>query len=118
MSSVLASGLVSALVAGGALATYDRFVIAPARQIGIVDLGEVYRAKEAEFARMLAQGTSDEERQRALIVARQFAARLPRALEELPRECGCLVVLRSALAGTTPYSIDLTASLMRKVEAQ
>ena len=39
------------------------------------------------------------------------------ALEELPRECGCLVVLKSALAGPTPRTVDLTAQLRRKVEA-
>jgi hypothetical protein len=46
-----------------------------------------------------------------------FAQRLPLALEELPRECNCLVVLKSAVAGPTPNTVDLTAQLRRKVEA-
>jgi hypothetical protein len=49
-------------------------------------------------------------------VARAFAQRLPTALEELPRECGCLVVLRTAVAGPAPRTVDLTAELRRKVE--
>ena len=50
-------------------------------------------------------------------MARAFAQRLPAALDELPRECNCLVVLKTAIAGATPNTIDLTASLRRKVAA-
>ena len=98
-----------------ALAGYDHTVIRPAQRIGVVDLAEVYRAKEQEFARLLARGATDEERQQAQALARRFAERLPTALEELPRDCGCLVVLKSALAGHAGNVIDLTAQLRRKV---
>mgnify|MGYP000261111342 CR=1 FL=1 len=54
---------------------------------------------------------------KAFAMARTFSQRLPLALEELPRECGCLVVLKSAVAGPTPRTVDLTAQLRRKVEA-
>ena len=36
-------------------------------------------------------------------------------LDELPRECGCLVVLRTAVAGS-PHAVDLTPALRRKVD--
>jgi hypothetical protein len=117
VNAVVVSLSCSVAVVAAALAGYDRFVVRPSRLIGVVDLGEVYRAKEAEFARLLAQGASDEERRGALAVAQRFALRLPVALEELPHECRCLVVLRSAVAGATPDSVDLTGALMRKVEA-
>ena len=42
---------------------------------------------------------------------------MPIALQELPRDCGCLVVLKSAVAGPTPQMVDLTALLRSKVEA-
>ena len=42
---------------------------------------------------------------------------LPLALDELQRECNCLVILRTAVAGPTPNTIDLTAQLRRKVAA-
>ena len=48
---------------------------------------------------------------------RPVAQRLPLALEELPRDCGCLVVLKAAVAGPTPNTVDLTAALRRKVTA-
>ncbi|MCK7497209.1 MAG: hypothetical protein MZW92_45050 [Comamonadaceae bacterium] len=51
---------------------------------------------------ILTKAGSEDDRQKALSMARSFAQRLPLALEELPRDCGCLVVLKSAVAGPTP----------------
>ena len=117
----LAQGLVTLLVVAASLAAYDRLVLRPALVIGVVDVAEVYRAKEAEFTQILtkalSQPPSEEDRQKALIMARAFAQRLPLALDELPRECNCLVVLRTAVAGPTPNTVDLTAQLRRKVAA-
>nr|WP_297383295.1 hypothetical protein [uncultured Roseateles sp.] len=117
MRAVLLQVLVATLVAAAALAAYDRLVIRPAQTVGVVDVGEVYRQKEAEFTLILTKAGSDDERQKAMVMARAFAQRLPVALEELPRECGCLVVLKSAVAGPTPRTLDLTAHLKRKMEA-
>jgi hypothetical protein len=109
--------LLSMLVVLSVLVVYDHTVVRPAKTIGVVDVAEVYRAKEAEFTQILTRSTSEGDRQRALQMARTFAQRLPSALEELPRDCGCLVVLKSAIAGPTPQTVDLTALLRRKVEA-
>jgi hypothetical protein len=100
-----------------ALLGYHRFVMQPAQRVGIVDLAEVYRAKEQEFAQLLAKGATEEQRARAQAMARRFAERLPAALEELPRDCRCLVVLKSAVAGHAGNVIDLTAQLRQKVGA-
>ena len=116
-SQLLGHGLLTLLVVSAALAAYDRLVLRPALVIGVVDVAEVYRAKEAEFTQILTKASSEEDRQKALFMARTFAQRLPVAIEELPRECGCLVVLKSAVAGPTPNTIDLTATLRRKVTA-
>ena len=117
----LTQGLVTLLVVAASLTAYDRWVLRPALVIGVVDVAEVYRAKEAEFTQILtkalSQPASEEERQKALVMARAFAQRLPLALDELPRECNCLVVLRTAVAGPTPNTVDLTAQLRRKVAA-
>jgi hypothetical protein len=101
----------------GSLAIYDRYVARPARLVGIVDVAEVYRTKEAEFTQLLTKTPSDEERQKALLMARAFAQRLPLALEQLPRECGCLVILKGAVAGASPYTVDLSPRLRPKVDA-
>ena len=117
----LTQGLVTLLVVAASLTAYDRWVLRPALVIGVVDVAEVYRAKEAEFTQILtkalSQPPSEEDRQKAQFMARAFAQRLPLALDELPRECNCLVILRTAVAGPTPNTIDLTAQLRRKVAA-
>ncbi|MFY9511459.1 MAG: hypothetical protein WAQ05_10865 [Rubrivivax sp.] len=117
MRSALLQVLATLLIVAAALAAYDRLVVRPAQIVGVVDVGEVYRQKEAEFTLILTKAGTDDERQKAMVMARAFAQRLPVALEELPRECGCLVVLKSAVAGPTPRTLDLTAHLKRKVEA-
>ncbi|MDR3368938.1 hypothetical protein [Rhodoferax sp.] len=109
--------LLSILVVATGLALYDRMVVRPALVIGMVDVAEVYRAKEAEFTQILTRTTLEEDRQKALLMARTFAQRLPVALEELPHDCNCLVVLKSAIAGPTPHILDLTPVLRKKVDA-
>lgn len=117
MRALLLHALVAALLAAAGIAAYDRWVLRPTLVVGVVDLSEVYRAKEAEFTQILTKASSEEDRQKALVMARAFAQRLPLALDELPRECNCLVILRTAVAGPTPNTIDLTAQLRRKVAA-
>ena len=116
-AQLLGQGLLTLLVVSAALTVYDRFLLRPALVIGVVDVAEVYRAKEAEFTQILTKASSEDDRQKALFMARSFAQRLPLALEELPRECNCLVVLKAAVAGATPNTVDLTAALRRKVSA-
>ena len=120
MKNTIAQGLVSALlsvlIVAAGLALYDRTMIRPALVVGVVDVAEVYRAKEAEFTLLLTKTSSEDDRQKALLMARAFAQRLPVALEELPRDCNCLVVLKSAIAGPTPHTVDLTPLLRRKVD--
>jgi transaldolase len=99
-----------------ALTLYDRLVFRPSQQIGVVDVAEVYRAKEAQFAQLLAKGSSESDRQKALALAANFAQRLPSALEELPRECNCLVMVKSSVVGSTHHTVDLTEHLKSKVD--
>ena len=117
IAQLLAQGLVALIVAAASLAAYDRWVLQPALVIGVVDVAEVYRAKEAQFTQLLTRSHSDEDHRQALALAQAFARRLPEALDELPRECGCLVVLKTAVAAAPPRTLDLTAQLRRKVDA-
>lgn len=117
IAQILVSAVLSILIVAAGLALYDHTVIRPALVIGMVDVAEVYRAKETEFTQLLTRTTLEEDRQKALLMARAFAQRLPVALEELPRDCSCLVILKSAVAGPTPHTLDLTPLLRRKVDA-
>lgn len=115
MKALFSHTLVSVLIVAVGIAAYDRWVLRPALVVGVVDLSEVYRAKEDQFTRLLTKTGSEDERQQALLMARHFSQRLPAALDELPRECNCLVVLKTAVAGG-PNAVDLTPALRRKVE--
>lgn len=118
MKALLRHAVITALLVAAGIAAYDRWVLRPALVVGVVDLSEVYRAKEAQFTQLLTAASSsgsDQERERAMTMARSFSQRLPAALDELPRECGCLVVLRTAVAGG-PHAVDLTPALRRKVD--
>ena len=117
MKPLLLQAVLAMVIVFGTLAAYDRLVIRPGQLVGVVDVGEVYRQKEAEFTLILTKAGTDGERDNAMLMARAFAQRLPVALEELPRDCSCLVVLKSAVAGPTPRTLDLTAHLRRKLEA-
>jgi hypothetical protein len=116
MRGLTSQAVVALLVSAATVLAYDRLVVRPSLRVGIVDVAAVYRAKETEFAQLL-KGRTDAERDKALLLAREFAQRLPLALEELPRECGCLVVIRSAVAGASANTIDLTPALARKLGA-
>lgn len=116
MRQVALSMAMSLLLTSSGLFAYDRLVFRPSQRVGVVDVSDVYRQKEAEFASLITAGKTDAERQRAMDLASTFARRLPRALEELPRECGCLVVLKSAIAGPSANTIDLTPRLKSMLE--
>jgi len=106
----------SILITACGLLAYDRLIVRPAQVIGVVDVAEVYRLKEAEFAALIRASKSDEERSKAMDLASAFARRLPVAMDELPGDCGCLVVLKTAVAGRTPHTRDLTPLLKTKLE--
>jgi len=115
MKTLLYGWLVSAFTIVCAIVIYDRIVVGPAKTIGVVDVGDVYRAKEAEFTALLTQSKSDEDRSRAMRMARDFSQRLPAALDELSNECKCLVLIKSAVASHAPRTVDLTEQLKTKV---
>ena len=117
MVPILLHSAFALLIVLGTLAAYDRAVVRPAQRVGVVDVGEVYRQKEAEFTQLLTRATTDADREKAFALARNFSQRLPAALEELPRDCACLVVLKSAVAGPTARKHDQTPHQRRKVEA-
>jgi hypothetical protein len=100
------------------LIAYDHLVLRPSLQIGIVDVAEIYRLKEREFTDLVTKTGSDADRQKALLMADQFAKALPAALEELPKECDCLVLLKTAVPARAPNTMDMTAVLKQKIGMQ
>ena len=115
MKHLLASSVISFLVAACCLLAYDRFVFRPSQVVGVVDLAEVYRTKETEFASLITASRTDDDRKRAMELATEFSKRLPIALDSLPAACRCLVVLKSAVAGSAHNVVDLTPLLRARL---
>lgn len=115
MNRAVSQLLVNLVVTAVMLGLYHRLWVLPALQVGIIDLAEVYRQQEAEFTRQVTNARSETERELALERVKVFAQRLPQALEELPRECNCLVVIKGAISPPADRAVDLTAALKRKV---
>ena len=116
MKQFLGAIAISILFSGVALIGYHRMVVSPALTVGVVDIAGIYRDKEAEFAKVITSGAPEAERQVALARAREFAQRLPGALDEISAECGCLVMLKSAVASMNPRTVDLTGFLKSRLD--
>lgn len=126
--------VVSTVVSSACLVAYDHLVAQPSRRLGVVDLAAIYRAKEDEYARAFykasasvlaggpgAPGASAGSAASALSahdLAQDFARRLPYALEELRRECRCVIVVRGAVATLGEGMVDLTPALRSKLGMQ
>lgn len=126
--------VISAVVTSACLAAYDRLVAMPSRRLGVVDLAAIYHAKEDEYARafykasasVLAGGSgapvasagSAAPALSAHDLAQDFARRLPYALEDLRRECRCVIVVRGAVATLGEGMVDLTPALRGKLGMQ
>ncbi len=108
--------LVTLVAVAALLGLYHRFVMAPAMRIGVVDVSEVYRLKEKQILEVVTKpAVTDADKQKAVTMALEFTKALPAALEQLPRECNCFVLVRSAVAAETPNMIDLTPALRSKI---
>lgn len=97
------------------LAAYDRMVVRPRTAMATVDVASVFKAKEQQFSKLLIAAQDDAGRDKAMAVARDFADRYPRALEELAAECQCLLVDRSVVIGHPQGLPDITDRLRAKV---
>ena len=67
-AQLLAHAMFTLFVVAGALLFYDRAVVRPAQRVGMVDVAEVYRQKEAEFTLLLTKTSSEDDRQKALLM--------------------------------------------------
>jgi hypothetical protein len=116
MKAMFVHAVVSLLIVSLALLAYDRLVRRPAARIGLIDVGELVRLKDDRVLDVLTKAAAtDEEKKAALSFGTRFAAVFPQALEQITEECGCLVLARSAVAGSPPNTVDLTPVLKQKV---
>jgi hypothetical protein len=116
LRTVLLNALISIVIVACGLTAYDGMVAKPGRQIGVVDVAEVFRLKERQFTELITKaGKTDAERAAVASMAGEFAKAFPQALNEATEECNCLVFVRSAIVSDRQRAIDLTAVVKRKV---
>lgn len=113
---------VSAIITSTGLLAYDHFVTQPTRRLGVVDIAAIYRAKEDEYTRAFYKAAANPATQGSVSgpaqVAQDFVQRLPYALNDLRRECRCVIVVRSAVAALGDGMVDLTPALRGKLGMQ
>ena len=114
--SIVGTILLATAIATGTTAIYLAAFARPAPDIATLDIGELYRLKEAQIATLLVKReTSDAVRLAHLKQAADFATELTTILKSLPQECRCLVLARGALIGSIPPARDITADVRRRL---
>ena len=106
MSAALAFAISAAL-----LAAYHFLVPPPAAKFGRVDLASVIAEQQRGFAELVAKG----EAERAYDHAAHTGKGLSRAVSELARECGCVILVSDAVVAG---AVDLTPRLREIVHAK
>ena len=85
-------------------------------RLAVLDVGEIYRLKEAQVTTVLVKReATDEERATALKRASVFGFEMTHLLESLPAECQCLILARGALVGPASELPDLTPEVRRRL---
>ncbi|PKB13841.1 hypothetical protein CLU91_5466 [Janthinobacterium sp. 64] len=116
MRIMLINILVSACFVAIGIAAYDRLVLRPMLVIGVVDAANVFNAKQEQYLKAMTTSHTDIERRQAISDAEQFVTSFAAALAQLPEECACLVVDKTAVIGSRTTLIDLTPLLRKKVK--
>ena len=110
---VLANALLSALIV---LAYAFWLAPAAAPRLAVLDVGELYRLKETQVAKVLVKlDASEADRALALQRASAFGLELTNLIQSLPEECHCLVLARGAVVGPAPLLPDLTPDVRRRL---
>ena len=107
----------NALVSVALLTADAHWVFGPQKTaFAVLDVAELYRAKEARVAAVLVNHNATEtERTTAITRAAAFGTELTALIAALPRECRCLVLARGAVIGATAPLPDLTPDVRRRL---
>jgi Skp family chaperone for outer membrane proteins len=110
---VVANVLLSALIV---LAYALWFAPAAAPRLAVLDVGELYRLKETQVAKVLVKlDATHEDRALALQRASAFGLEMTNLIQSLPEECHCLILARGAVVGPAPLLPDLTPEVRRRL---
>ena len=109
---VLANMVLSALI----VLAYALWFAPTAPRLAVLDVGELYRLKETQVAKVLVKlDATHEDRALALQRASAFGLEMTNLIQSLPEECHCLILARGAVVGPAPLLPDLTPEVRRRL---
>ena len=81
--------------------------------VAVVDVAEVVAIQQEQFVKLLSSNNvTDKEREQSFLMVSSFGERMKAAIGEIQKECGCTLVVKSAIIGTVA---DYTDSLKAKM---
>ena len=107
----------NAVVSAAMICIYAQWIAPPrAPRLAVLDVGELYRLKEAQVAALLVKpDATDADRAAILKSVHGFGTEVTRLLQALPEECRCLILARGALIGQDTQFPDLTSDVRRRL---
>lgn len=113
---LLIQAALTILVIGASLVVYHYAIVEEKSQrIALVDIAEVIGIKQLEVTeRATRPGIDDRERERLFEAVTEFAKQIDVAVSEIQEECGCTLLVRSAVVKTTKAE-DLTPMLKARL---
>lgn len=113
LATAATAALVSLVVVTSALLVYDRVLRKPV-QFAAVNVSQLIEAHELLFSDLVTNpDATDSDRARAMKLAEELGPKLTDALEQTRLECGCQLLVSSAIVGTP--QLDLTSAVGSRI---
>lgn len=105
----------SAASSGGAVLGYHVTRPAPPR-LATLDVARLFGERQAELMKLVAEG-GEAATEQAMAMAQRFGKRLEAEVRALPKECGCIVLVRGAVVAGEALP-DYTDVLRERLRAR
>jgi hypothetical protein len=104
----------SVITSAAAVFVYHALSPAPLR-FATLNVAELFSERQRELARLVSENGSEAATEKAVESARAFGKQLEAEALALPRQCGCIVLVRGAVVGGTalPDYTDLVRQRMK-----
>ena len=104
----------SVITSAAAVFVYHALSPAPLR-FATLNVAELFSERQRELARLVSENGSEAATEKAVESAKAFGKQLEAEALALPKECGCIVLVRGAVVGGTalPDYTDLVRQRMK-----
>ena len=106
----------SVITSAAAVFVYHALSPAPLR-FATLNVAELFSERQRELARLVSENGSEAATEKAVENARAFGKQLEAEALALPKECGCIVLVRGAVVGGTALS-DYTDLVRQRLKSR